>query len=286
MEQNYSVLMSVYKKEKPEYLKQAIESMINQTVQTNDFVLVCDGPLTSQLDSLIEVICERYPTLFQIIRLEENSGLGNALNIGLKRCRNELIARMDSDDISLVNRCELQLKRFKEKPELAFCSSDIAEFITDEKEVQNVRHLPTDHQKIRSFAKKRNPMNHMAVMFRKNAVEAVGGYIEIPYFEDYYLWVRMLKRGYEAANIDQILVNVRIGNGMYKRRGGMTYAKNACTLQKRMLEIHFISYYEFIRNCFVRIGGSIIPVGIRKYMYEKILREVKCDKSSSSWMQC
>lgn len=286
MEQNYSVLMSVYKKEKPEYLKQAIESMINQTVQTNDFVLVCDGPLTPQMDSLIEAVCDQYPELFQIIRLEKNSGLGNALNVGLKKCRHELIARMDSDDISLANRCELQLKRFEEDPELAFCSGDIAEFITDEKEVRNVRHVPTGHQEIRRFAKKRNPMNHVAVMFRRSAVEAAGGYIEIPYFEDYYLWVRMLKKGYKAGNIHQILVNVRIGNGMYRRRGGISYAKNVCTLQKRMLEMHFISYFEFTRNCLVRIGGSIIPVGIRKYMYEKILRGVKCDKSSSSWMQC
>lgn len=285
MERNYSVLMSVYKKEKPEYLKQAIESMLNQTVQTNDFVLVCDGPLTPELDLLIEDICRLYPELFQIIRLKKNSGLGNALNVGLKKCRYELVARMDSDDKSLPNRCELQLRQFKEKPELAFCSGDIAEFITDTKEIQNIRHVPTSYKEIIRFAKKRNPMNHMAVMYRRSAVIDAGGYIEIQYFEDYYLWVRMLKKGYKAANLDQTLVNVRIGNGMYGRRGGIAYAKNVCILQKKMLEAHFISYFEFIRNCLVRIGGSIVPVCIRKYMYEKILRGGSCDKSSTSRMQ-
>lgn len=273
MEWNYSVLMSVYKKEKPEYLKQAIESMLNQTVQTNDFVLVCDGPLTHELDSLIEDICGQYPELFQIIRLKKNSGLGNALNVGLKKCRHELVARMDSDDKSLPNRCELQLRQFKEKPELAFCSGDIAEFIKDTKEIQNIRHVPTSYNQILRFAKKRNPMNHMAVMFRRSAVEDVGGYIEIRYFEDYYLWVRMLKKGYKAANIDQILVNVRIGNGMYERRGGIAYAKNVCILQKKMLEMHFISYGQFFVNCFIRIVGSMISIGFRTYLYRKILRK-------------
>lgn len=272
MEQSYSVLMSVYKKEKPEYLKLAIESMLNQTVPANDFVIVCDGPLTHELDLVIEAICNQYPALFQIVRLERNGGLGNALNIGLKKCKNELVARMDSDDISLPNRCELQLKVFRERPELTLCSGDIAEFIDHEKNIQSVRHVPSEYTKILLYAKRRNPMNHMAVMFKKSAVEAVGGYIEIGYVEDYYLWIRMLKAGYKAYNIEKILVNVRIGNGMYRRRGGIKYAKNMCILQRKMLKLHFISCFDFIINCLVRIVGSIMPTCLRKYLYMKVLR--------------
>lgn len=273
MVQNYSVLMSVYEKENPEYLKTAIESMLNQTVPANDFVLVCDGPLTPELDSVINALYDQHPEVFQILRLDKNCGLGNALNVGLKLCKNQLVARMDSDDISVPNRCELQLKKFNEQTGLDFCSGDIAEFITDAKVVHSIRHVPSDYEEILSYAKRRNPMNHMAVMLKKSAVEAVGGYIEIHYAEDYYLWARMLKKGYKAANVDQILVNVRIGNGMYKRRGGVAYAKSICMLQKKMLEIQFISKSDFIINCFLRIAGSAMPVSLRRYLYDKALRK-------------
>ena len=272
MEQNYSVLMSVYEKEKPEYFKAAIESMLNQTSPANDFVLVCDGPLTKELDSVIETMCTKYPEQFQIVRLKKNCGLGNALNAGLEVCKNELVARMDSDDISCLYRCELQLKKFRENPELALCSGNIAEFITDINKTESIRRVPVEYKEILTFAKKRNPMNHMAVMFKKSAVETVGGYIEISYAEDYYLWVRMLKEGYKAANIDQVLVKARIGNGMYERRGGIAYAKSICGLQKKMLDMHFISHIEFFCGCLLRISASLLPARIRRQIYQKKLR--------------
>lgn len=276
MNHNYSVLMSVYEKERPEYLQTAIESMLRQTLITNDFVLVCDGPLTKELDSVILTITTQYPSLFQIIRLPQNCGLGNALNIGLKACKNELVARMDSDDLSLPYRCELQLNAFRKDPELVLCSGDIAEFTTDDKKVSSIRHVPSDYEDILKYAKRRNPMNHMAVMFKKSMVKAVGGYIEINLAEDYYLWVRLLKNGYKAANINKILVKVRIGNGMYKRRGGIKYAKSIFNLQKKFLLLHFISFPEFIENCFIRIISSLMPVFFRKRLYERNLRKYIC----------
>ena len=128
MYDQYSVLMSVYRKENPEFFRIAIESMLKQTIPTNDFVLVCDGPLTPKLDQVIQTLSDQYQDIFQIIRLETNCGLGNALNTGLKICKNELVARMDSDDISLLNRCELQLKAFQSDPELSLCGGNIMEF--------------------------------------------------------------------------------------------------------------------------------------------------------------
>ncbi|MEH2930862.1 glycosyltransferase [Candidatus Ventrimonas sp. KK005] len=276
MNQNYSVLMSVYKKEKPEYLQMAIESMLKQTIPPNDFVLVCDGPLTRELDSVILTVRDQYPSLFQVIRLSQNSGLGNALNIGLKACKNELVARMDSDDLSLPYRCELQLNAFKKEPELVFCSGNIAEFTTDDKEILTIRHVPSDYKEILKYAKRRNPMNHMAVMFKKSMVETVGGYIEINLAEDYYLWVRLLKNGYRAANLNKILVKVRIGNGMYKRRGGIKYVKSIYRLEKKFLLLHFISFPEFIINCTIRITSSLMPVSFRKQLYERRLRKYIC----------
>ncbi len=273
MYDQYSVLMSVYRKENPEFFRIAIESMLKQTIPTNDFVLVCDGPLTPKLDQVIQTLSDQYQDIFQIIRLETNCGLGNALNTGLKICKNELVARMDSDDISLLNRCELQLKAFQSDPELSLCGGNIMEFKTNEDEISSIRYVPSKYKDIVKFAKKRNPMNHMSVMFKKSIVEDVGGYIEVNLAEDYYLWIRIIKNGYKVANLNNILVKARIGNGMYKRRGGFKYAKNIYNLQKKFLTIHFITFPEFIVNCLIRITTCFTPVLFREYIYKKILRK-------------
>lgn len=97
--ENYSVLMSVYHGEKAEYLRLSANSILSQTVPTNDFVLMCDGPLTEELDAVIEDLLREHSDVLHVIRLEENRGLGDALNAGIQYCKNELIARMDSDDI-------------------------------------------------------------------------------------------------------------------------------------------------------------------------------------------
>ena len=272
MNQVYSVLMSVYYKEKPEYLEMAIKSMLDQTILTNDFVLVCDGPLTSELDDVIEAFFKSYPGLFNVIRLPQNQGLGNALNIGLEYCKNDLVARMDSDDISLLDRCETQLRMFEKNPGLAFCSGAIAEFMEDPSQIVAYRKLPLSDKEIHKFAKRRNPINHMAVMYKKSAVEAAGCYIEIQGAEDYYLWARMLMIGCEAANTEKVLVYARVGNGMYKRRGGLKYAKSIIKTQKLFYQDGFITIAEYLRNCSIRVLISLAPVKIRKWIYAWKLR--------------
>lgn len=273
MYQDYSVLMSVYAKEKPEYLKQAIQSMMDQTLPTNDFVLVCDGPLTAELDALIEDYEHKYPEQFHTLRLEKNQGLGNALREGVQACKNNLVARMDSDDISLPNRCELQLKQFENDPQLSLCSGYIAEFNKDIHVIQSIRKVPITHKEILQFAKKRNPMNHVAVMFKKQAVLEAGNYIEMNLAEDYYLWVRMFQSGFRAANLSEVLVYVRIGNGMFSRRGGLSYAKKIYTLQESFLRLGFINRLEFWENCAIRIIASLAPTSVRSYLYRKKLRQ-------------
>ena len=273
MKQTYSVLMSVYYKEKPEYLETAIKSMLDQTVRTNDFVLVCDGPLTPELDDVIDIFFKSHPGLFNVIRLPQNQGLGNALNIGLEYCKNDLVARMDSDDISLLDRCEVQLKMFEKNPGLAFCSGAIAEFMEDPSQIIAYRKLPLSDTAIHKFAKRRNPINHMAVMYKKSAVKAAGSYIEIHGAEDYYLWARMLTKGCEAANTEKILVYARVGNGMYERRGGSSYIKSIILLQKRLLDSGFINKWEFLQNCAIRYFVSIVPDEKRKKIYLLVLRK-------------
>ena len=236
----YSVLMSVYHKEKPEYLKQAIESIQTQTLSTNDFVLVCDGPLNEQLDGVIAMKQQEMGESLNVVRLAKNGGLGNALNEGIKHCKNELVARMDSDDIAYPDRCEKQIAVFNTHSEVSICSGIVEEFTTDPNTVDTRRVLPETNAEIVEFAKKRNPFNHPCVMYKKSAVEAVGSYQDFYLLEDYYLWLRMLMAGYQGYNIQEPLLHMRAGSDMYLRRAGWKYAKTQARLFKFMKQQGFI----------------------------------------------
>ena len=268
----YSVLMSVYHKENPEYLRQAIGSIQAQTFPTNDFVLVCDGPLNDALDS---VIAEKQGDLgitLHIVRLAENGGLGNALNHGIKHCKNELVARMDSDDIAYPDRCEKQIAVFNTRPEVSICSGIVEEFTTDPDTVDAKRVPPKPNEEIVEFAKRRNPFNHPCVMYKKSAVEAVGSYQDFYLLEDYYLWLRMLMVGYQGYNIQEPLLHMRAGSDMYLRRAGWKYAKTQAKLFKYMKQQGFIGNSQYIKSCVIRSGSSLAPNWLRKFMFERILR--------------
>ncbi len=269
----YSVLMSVYHKEMPEYLKQAIESIQTQTLPTDDFVLVCDGPLNDALDEVISQKQQEMGLDLNIVRLAKNSGLGNALNEGIKHCKNELIARMDSDDIADQNRCEKQIAVFNTHPEVSVCSGIVEEFTSDSNTIDTKRVPPETNMEIIEFAKKRNPFNHPCVMYKKSAVEAVGSYQDFYLLEDYYLWLRMLIAGYEGYNIQETLLHMRAGSDMYLRRAGWKYAKAQSRLFKFMKEQNFIGNGQYIKSCVIRSGSSLAPNWLRKFMFEKWLRK-------------
>lgn len=244
----YSVLMSVYHKEKPEYLKQAIESIQTQTISTNDFVLVCDGPLNEQLDGVIATKQQEMGDTLNVVRLAKNGGLGNALNEGIKYCKNELVARMDSDDIAYPNRCEKQIAVFNTHSEVSICSGIVEEFTTDPNTVDTKRVPPETNAEIVEFAKKRNPFNHPCVMYKKSAVEAVGSYQDFYLLEDYYLWLRMLMTGYQGYNIQEPLLHMRAGSDMYLRRAGWKYARTQARLFKFMKKQRFIGVGQYIKS--------------------------------------
>ena len=269
----YSVLMSVYHKEKPEYLKQAIESIQTQTISTNDFVLVCDGPLNEQLDGVIAAKQQEMGTTLNVDRLAKNSGLGNALNEGIKYCKNELVARMDSDDIAYPDRCEKQIAVFNTHSEVSICSGIVEEFTTDPNTVDTKRVPPETNAEIVEFAKKRNPFNHPCVMYKKSAVEAVGSYQDFYLLEDYYLWLRMLMTGYQGYNIQEPLLHMRAGSDMYLRRAGWKYARTQARLFKFMKKQRFIGVGQYIKSCVIRSGSSLAPNWLRKFMFEKVLRK-------------
>ena len=269
----YSVLMSVYHKEKPEYLKQAIESIQAQTYPTDDFVLVCDGPLNSELDAVITTKQQEMNGVLKVYRLDKNEGLGNALNAGINHCKNELVARMDSDDVAYPNRCEKQIDVFNTHPEVSICSGIVEEFTTDPEVVDARRALPETNAKIMEFAKKRNPFNHPCVMYKKSAVEAAGSYKDFYLLEDYYLWLRMLMAGYQGYNIQEPLLHMRAGSDMYMRRAGWKYAKTQAKLFKFMKDSGFIGNGQYIKSCVIRSGSALAPNWLRKFMFEKVLRK-------------
>ena len=269
----YSVLMSVYHKERPEYLKQAIESIQVQSLSTNDFVLVCDGPLNDELDAVIQTKQLEMGENLNVVRLAKNGGLGNALNEGIKHCKNELVARMDSDDIAYPDRCEKQIAVFNTHSEVSICSGIVEEFTTDPNTVDTRRVPPETNAEIIEFAKKRNPFNHPCVMYKKSAVKAVGSYQDFYLLEDYYLWLRMLMAGYQGYNIQEPLLHMRAGSDMYLRRAGWKYAKTQARLFKFMKQQGFIGEWQYIKSCVIRSGSALAPNWLRKFMFERVLRD-------------
>lgn len=269
---NYSVLMSVYAKEKASYLKTAMDSIWSQTVQTDDFVLVCDGALTDELNAVIEEMLERHANELHVIRLPECGGLGNALNIGIKECRHELVARMDSDDISCPDRCQRQMEIFKEHPEYSIVSGSVMEFEAGQPS-KMMRQLPQYHKDILKFAKSRNPFNHPCVMYKKSAVEAAGGYRDFFLLEDYYLWLRMLRNGSIGYNIPDCILLMRGGKSLYRRRSGLLYVKTQWKFLKYMKEEGMISLWEYICYGFGRTIVSLIPNHVRQYAFSRFMRK-------------
>ena len=269
----YSVLMSVYHKENAEYLRTAMDSIWNQTITTDDFVLVSDGPLTVELDAVIEKMEKEHPDTLHVVRLEENGGLGNALNEGIKHCKHELVARMDSDDISRPDRCERQLKVFQEHPDISVVSGIVEEFTTSTSEIEARRVPPKKQEEIISFAKKRNPFNHPCVMYKKSAVEAAGGYQDFYLLEDYYLWIRMLQKGSHGYNLQEPLLWMRAGSDMYKRRAGWKYAQSQKALFKYMKDSGFISGSQYMKSIAVRTASSITPNWLREFMFKTVMRK-------------
>jgi glycosyltransferase involved in cell wall biosynthesis len=209
MSEKYSVLMSLYYKEKPEYLKLSIDSMLNQTVLPDEIVIVKDGPLTEELEAVLQEYLLKHPTIFKIVSSEKNIGLGRALNLGLEHCKNELVARMDTDDISKPYRCEKQLKRFEEKPDLSIVGAWVDEFHTSPDKVISTRVVPTESDEIYNYAKRRSAFNHPAVMYRKSAVLENNGYSDLRRNQDVELFGRMLFAGCKAENIGESLLYFR-----------------------------------------------------------------------------
>lgn len=268
---DYSVLMSVYYKENHKCFKESIESILSQSLPTNDFVIVCDGPLTEELYKVLDEYKEN--PVINVVKLDKNQGLAKALKEGLKYCKNELVARMDSDDISVPERCAEQLLAFETK-DLDVVGSDIVEFIDNPENIRTMRCVPKMHDEIKEYSKKRNPMNHVSVMFKKSSVIACGSYQEFHLYEDYQLWINMMLCGCKFKNIQKPLVKVRTTDDVYMRRGGMKYFKSGYKFQTYMYKSGHISFVRYLKNLTERlVVHALMPNCVRKWFYLKVLRK-------------
>lgn len=268
----FSVSMCVYGKDEPEWFKTAVDSVVNQTKKPDEIVIVVDGPVPDTLDGIIREY--EQDSTFKIVRLAENQGHGNARRISLEACTHNLVALMDADDISAPDRFEKQLAEFEQNGELSIVGSNITEFIGEPENIVGQRVVPSNDAEIKDYMKYRCPMNQVTVMFNKEHVMQVGGYIDWYCEEDYYLWLRMYLAGMKFANIEEDLVNVRVGKEMYQRRGGMKYFKSEAKLQRYMLDNKTIGFTTYISNVAKRlIVQVLLPNKLRGWVFKKFARK-------------
>lgn len=268
----YSILISIYYKERGDYLKDSINSILAQTILPEQIVIVKDGELTEELNDIITSYQEEYPDIFTILQLEENMGLGLALNKGLQVCRNNLVARMDTDDIALAERCEKQLKEFNNDSQLSLLGTNISEFNDDPDNVISQRIVPSTHTQIVEFSKKRNPFNHPTMMYKRKEVLEVGGYGDFRRNQDYELFVRMLNKGYKAKNINESLLLFRANNDNLKRRKSWNKCKSDIEMRYEFWKKGYSSLTDFLVASGGFLFSYIAPVSIFNLFSKKFLR--------------
>ena len=267
----FSVSMCVYKNDNAEFFKKALESIINQTVVPNEIVIVVDGPISNSIENILKLY--ENEDYFKIIRLSKNLGHGNARRIGLENCSNDIVALMDADDISRKDRFEKQILCFENNNNLSVVGGFIQEFYGSVSNIVGLRKVPVSDLEIKKYLKKRCPFNQVTVMFKKSEVEKAGGYLDWFNEEDYYLWIRMAQNNFIFFNLEDILVDVRVGKEMYARRGGKKYFFSEAKLQKYMYEHKIINYYTYLSNVSIRFFVQILmPNKIRSLIYAKFAR--------------
>lgn len=269
-ELKFSVLMSVYKNSDLNQLKESLLSVINQTIQPDEIIVVVDGPIPEAIQAYLNDFHFDGINL-KLIQLDKNQGLGLAMRSGVEAARNELIARMDADDISVTDRFEKQLDAFQLNPDLAIVGGQLDEFAGELDNIVGSRKVPLSQEKIVEFAKYRSPFNHPTVMFKKSALLEVGNYEHFPGLEDYYLWVKMIDHQLPMLNLADTLLLMRVDGGMYSRRGGWSYLRQYYQLKKIMAKKHQITLQQRLISDVAMTVNVCVPTKVRKILYTKVL---------------
>lgn len=263
--------MSIYKKDDPAYLRIALDSIINQTLPPDEIVLVADGPIPTELEDVVKNTDTRQVEIV-FLPQDVNRGLGEALRIACENCKYDYIARMDSDDISLPNRFEKQMRVFENDPDVGMVGGMITEFVGEPANIVNKRILPLDCESIYKMMQTRCGVNHVTVIIRKSDLMAAGNYSGRFRQEDFYLWARMMKNKVKILNIPDIVVNVRSGEDQFARRGGMKYFHEHMKVFKFMYHEGLISYPILLKNYCLRFAQVAFPNKLRTWVYQHLLR--------------
>ena len=271
---NFSLLMSLYIKESPEYLNDCFNSVFcNQTIKPKEIVLVLDGPITEDLSNIINFWSKKIKSILKVIKLEQNVGLGNALNIGLRNCSNEWVFRMDTDDICKPDRFEKQLAFIESNPDVVLFGGQVLEFENEPNDFQVLKSVPTTNEEIRLFSQKRCPFNHMTVAYKKSIILELGGYQHHLFMEDYNLWLRVIGADYKVANLADVVLYARVGNGMHARRKGLEYIKSEKKLLnlKKDLKLQKPLYANML--FLIRSMFRLMPSALLGKIYNTFLRK-------------
>lgn len=263
--------MSLYINESADHFDECMKSVLSNSILPNEIVIVFDGPISEELNETVNKYVAENPSLYKLVKLETNQGLGLALREGVLHCSNELIARMDTDDIARSDRFELQLQEFENDETLDICGSHITEFDDDPNVIVSRRVVPLDDASIKKYQKRRDAFNHMSVMYKKSAVLKAGNYQSCLLMEDTLLWVNMCINNAKMKNIDDYLVNVRVGKDMFKRRGGLKYYKKYKQARKRIYQTGYISWWDYKYTLIVQFIVSIMPNKLRGFVFKKLL---------------
>jgi len=267
----YSVLMSVYAGEKPEFLRESIESMLNQTYPTDDLVLVCDGALTPELDEIVSRYEENYDC-FHPVRIEKNEGTGYCANVGISACKHEYIVKMDSDDIALPQRCEMSLYTLAKHPEIDMLGAYIEEFDSDSGEFIAVKKTPLSHKEIKKYSRRRNPFNNQTLVYKRSKAQSCGGYPRRTRCEDYEFVVRMLSSGVRGRNIGKVLVKYRVTKGNYARRKNWANTKAFIEVRWRIFRSGYSRLSDLIIPCAMQLMIFVLPSSLTGKIYKRFLR--------------
>lgn len=261
----FSVLMSVYAREKPAFLQASLQSLVDQLEPAEQVVLVKDGALPPELEAVIAAFNDLLPLDF--CALPTNQGLAVALNEGLQLCRHNWVARMDSDDIALPERFSTQSAFLNKHPDVDVLGACIEERDASMTQVLARREVPCAYADIKRFAKRRSPVSHPVVVFRKSAVLAVGGYPLFQRAQDYALWSLLLVRGYRFANQPECLLWMRTGEGLMARRGYQHFL-NELKLLRFQREIGLLSRFDYALNVIARFALRVVPDRLKKLLYK------------------
>ena len=264
----FSVLMPVYRADTPERIRRAVESnTVEQTRPPAEVLIVRDGPVPApvqaELDRLASASASPVPV--RLLELPENRGLAHALRLALPECAHDVVARADADDVAYPRRFETQLPVVEDGADVVGAS--MHEIGDDETSPVALRSAPVGAERIAAVSRRRNPLSHPTVVLRRSAVDAVGGYEDVPMAEDYWLWARLLHAGADVRNVAEPLVGYRISAGSYERRGGYRVLRAELGLQARLRALGHVGFLQWATNVMVRGGYRFVPLRVRETAY-------------------